>query len=146
MCTRDAGRRGGAYAIYPKECMVMRTTFRLAVSLTTVLAASLVAGPASAGSSSCKDTYFCVWEHSNYGGSFMGSRMSLNDYTRYSTVLNDQVSSLWNRTASGVGIYTDANYGGSRMCIPSGYIFENLNVPAYQTFNDSISSHKFNVC
>ena len=73
----------------------------------------------------CPANYFCVWGDAEYYGKWIRQiqgkpRPNVGDF------LNDQISSLWNRTRVPVCIYQDSLYGGKSRHIWVGNSHRNL--------------------
>ncbi|UJW32574.1 peptidase inhibitor family I36 protein [Saccharothrix sp. AJ9571] len=84
--------------------------------------------------SDCPSGWFCVWEHADGQGRMARFQIGTPHLGNYN--LNDQVSSVWNRTSSIWCTYLDINYGGAGWRVSSGW---QGNTSLYSR-NDNISS------
>ncbi|RSN60669.1 hypothetical protein DMH01_15380 [Amycolatopsis sp. WAC 04182] len=120
------------------------TGFCAALGLVTVAAvapaASAQAASASQGGgvsiaaySDCPPGWFCVWEHVNEQGRM--ARFQVGSTELRAVGINDQISSVYNRTNRTWCAYTDINYNGQVWRVPPGW---RGNVPS--DINDRISS------
>jgi Peptidase inhibitor family I36 len=84
----------------------------------------------------CFANYFCVWENPNYSGKWIrqiGNGDSVNR-SNVGSFLNDQISSLWNRSGGMVCVYENSNYGGAIFRVKDGDSHHDLR---NDTFVDS---------
>ncbi|UJW28733.1 peptidase inhibitor family I36 protein [Saccharothrix sp. AJ9571] len=84
--------------------------------------------------SDCPSGWFCVWEHADGQGRMARFQIGTPHLGNYN--LNDQVSSVWNRTSSIWCTYLDIDYGGAGWRVSSGW---RGNTSLYDR-NDNISS------
>lgn len=126
------------------------TNIQRSISLATILAlvlTAVLAVPAFAWQTSCGDLgggHVCMWENASYQVPKAGKDGSDSNYTgdyypNTMDSINDSVSSVWNYYPSkDVTWHTDANNGGSALCVDS--------VSGYGSFgwgyNDAFSSHE----
>ncbi|WP_188298407.1 peptidase inhibitor family I36 protein [Streptomyces sp. CBMA156] len=107
-------------------------------------AAQASTGPIAEGSSvaafsDCPAGWFCVWTGTNGTGTmarFQSGAADLSDLG-----MNNNISSLWNRTSSTWCVFMDKNYGGSHAAVAASDS-GNLN----STWDNKISSLKKGAC
>lgn len=89
-------------------------------------------------SSDCASGYVCLWGNRDWKGS---PAIIKKDAGLYGTgwYNNDETSSVRNRSGYVAFFYENANGGGTRKCLPSGYAQRNLDT---DDFDDTISSFR----
>lgn len=96
-----------------------------------------LASDTSKASSDCPGKTLCLWDDRNYSGKpFLKVKTLGIHATGWSN--NDDASSGWNKTLYTAWLYFNANGGGTRYCLPSGYTAGNFS--DYEGLNDEISS------
>lgn len=116
---------------------------RLAASGLILCSAMAFDAVAQSQSYKCPDGYVCLWQHSGYQGGFYAFRSvgyGTNFAGRYfdnGVPIDNNASSLWNRSRYTHRYYTGPNRTGGFLTEPAGSYRYNL---AIDGFNDAFSS------
>ncbi|WP_171164032.1 peptidase inhibitor family I36 protein [Streptomyces sp. I05A-00742] len=109
--------------------------------LMAAAAATAVAVPASTaraadGYDRCPSGYYCMFSGLDGTGDMITLRGSTPDLTALG--MNDRAKSDWNRTASTIYLWSDANYTGCTVVTSPGPTGKGNFFPAYRDFFSSV--------
>jgi hypothetical protein len=89
----------------------------------------------------CVDGAFCVFENSGYTGSAFRSGY---DTPNVGSLMNDKMTSLWNRTNKYVCLYRSSWYNDRMIPVGQGAIFPGQSIPNVNPdANDQLTSFRF---
>lgn len=125
-----------------KEVILKRKLIALVGILTFGLIFA-VPGTASASQGQCYSGYFCLWEHSGYGGAFRQWSPSINVcYNLSNDYINNRATSVWNNSGGTVRVWDGVCSGSSNSYTGGLSADHDLSYPPFSPLNDKISSFK----
>ncbi|MFD7236392.1 peptidase inhibitor family I36 protein [Streptomyces syringium] len=117
----------------------MRNTFRTLLASVAVAAAGVLpvsTAHAADGYDRCPDGYYCMFSGLDGTGDMITLRGNTPDLAALG--MNDRAKSDWNRTASTIYLWSDAQYTGCTAVTSSGPTGKGNFFPAYQDFFSSV--------
>ncbi|WP_367134272.1 MULTISPECIES: peptidase inhibitor family I36 protein [Streptomyces] len=117
----------------------MRNTLRALFVPVAVAAAAVLplsTAQAAGGYDRCPAGYYCMFSGLDGTGDMIKLTRSTPDLTALG--MNDRAKSDWNRTASTIHLWSDANYSGCTTVTSSGPTGKGNFFPAYRDFFSSV--------
>lgn len=122
-----------------RKALDLRTKLPLLFVATLAAATTVVpvsTAHAADGYDRCPDGHYCMFAGLDGTGDMIAFRASTPDLTALG--MNDRAKSDWNRTASTIHLWSDAQYSGCTAVTSSGPTGKGNFFPAYRDFFSSV--------